>query len=240
MRVELNPCFILHSRPYRETSILADVFSLQEGRITLVIRGARSNKKNRRQILLQPFQKILLGWYGKGEMGTVTRIESCGISYPLQGRRLISGFYINELILRLLHRHEPHSKLFRAYENALKSLIDGSCEQATLRIFEKIILESVGFGLVLDHDINTMEMIRDDIIYHYRIESGPSQANNKKEDKHVIKIHGQTLSSLKNERLTDPVTLTEARKLMRRIIAAVLGPKPLASRVLYQSYVKIQ
>jgi len=213
---------------------------LQEGRITLVIRGARANKKNRRQILIQPFQKILLGWYGKGEMGTVSRIEPSGISYPLQGRRLISGFYINELVLRLLHRHESHMKLFQAYENALKSLSDGACEQATLRIFEKIILESVGFGLVLDHDINTMEMIRDDMVYQYQIESGPSQATDNTEDKHVIKIHGQTLSSLKNEIFADPVTLTEARKLMRRIISTVLGPKPLASRALYQSYVKFQ
>ncbi|MDX1518551.1 MAG: DNA repair protein RecO [Gammaproteobacteria bacterium] len=240
MRIEPNPCFVLHARPYRETSLMADVFSLPEGRITLVARGARSGRKNSRQSLLQPYQKVLLGWYGRGEMGTVSQAEASGVAYPLQGRRLISGFYLNELILRLLHRHESHVELFEAYEKALGSLSSGADEQATLRIFEKRILESVGFGLVLDHDIHTREPIRDDSIYHYRIESGPTLAAENTDQENTVPVHGLTLISLKDETLSDPVSLSEARKLMRAIITRVAGPKPLASRDLYQSYLKFR
>ncbi|MCG8325074.1 MAG: DNA repair protein RecO, partial [Thiotrichales bacterium] len=118
MRVEPNHCFVLHTRPYRETSLLVEVFSSLAGRISLVVRGARGGKKSR-QALLQPYQKILLGWYGRGEMGTVNHMEAGDCVYSLRGRKLISGFYVNELLMRLLHRHEAHPELFRDYETAL-------------------------------------------------------------------------------------------------------------------------
>lgn len=241
MRVDPTPCFILHNRPYRETSLLIDVFSLSEGRISLIVRGARTdNKKSAKQSLLQPYQKVLIGWYGKGDLGTATTIETTGTNYKLNGRRLISGFYVNELVLRLLHRHEPHAELFQHYENALFRLAGLEDEQKALRIFEKKILESVGFGLVLDHEIRTMEKIEHGEVYEYHLESGPALQVNGKRDENAVQIHGSTLTSLQQEDLSDPVTLKEARTLMRKIISSVIGTKPLASRELYQSYLKFQ
>ncbi len=236
MRIEQNPCFVLHSRPYRETSLIAEVFSLQEGRISLVVRGARGGGKNSRKALIQPYQKLLIGWYGRGEMGTVNKIESGSVNYPMSGRRLILGFYLNELVMRLLHRHESHADLFNAYESALASLSAGRDEQATLRIFEKRLLESVGFGLVLDHDISSLEPVDEDRVYHYRIEYGPSLATNGRDRGNSIAIHGYTLSSLKNESFNSPAALAEARKLMRGILSSMIGPRPLASRDLYRRY----
>lgn len=238
MRIKANPCFILHSRAWRETSMMAEVFSRQEGRITLVARGVRTAKKNNSQALLQPYRKIMLGWYGKGEMGTVNSLEAGDSEYALQGRRLMSGFYINELTMRLLHRHEPHPELFDAYEHALAKLSRDACEQATLRIYEKQILRAVGFGLVLDHDIRTLDAINHDALYHYQLEAGPSLTSPDSNTMPSVIIHGSTLRSLEKECFEQPRDLAEARSLMRSIIAGILGPKPLASRKLYQSYIR--
>lgn len=239
MRIDPNPCFILHCRPYRETSSMAEVFSRQEGRLTLVVRGARTTRKGgSNQALLQPYQKVLIGWYGRGEMGTVNKLESGGIVYSLKGRRLISGFYINELTLRLLHRHEPHTDLFDAYERALSALSHGDDEQGTLRIYEKQILGAVGFGLVLDHETRSLAPLDDDTLYYYQPESGPTRELPDKNGQSSVKVHGRTLRSLAEEQFEDNRDLEEARALMRQIITGILGPKPLASRDLYQSYIR--
>ena len=140
----LEPAWILHHYPYRDSSLLLEVFSREHGRLGLVARGARSSKSRWRG-LLHALSQLLLSWSMRGEMGTLTGAETRpGIVMP-GTRNLMSAWYLNELLMRLLTRHDPHPRLFSAYEQALQGL--EVTEQPTLRIFEKQLLQELGYEL---------------------------------------------------------------------------------------------
>jgi DNA repair protein RecO (recombination protein O) len=209
------------------------VFSRVHGRIGLIARGAK-RKKAIPQGLLQPYRRLLMAWSGKGELFTLTGIESDSSSISLQSGQIMTGFYLNELILRLLHRHESHSDLFDAYEAALVQLCAGNSEQSILRIFEKNLLQSLGYGLVLDHDVQSGFPIDINQDYYYQFDLGPLTSKPKTSDH--VKISGLTLQAMQNDCLEDTASLREAKHLMRCILRRHLGGKPLASRELYQAY----
>ena len=230
MKAELNPCYILHNRNYRETSLLLDVFSRQYGRVSLVAKGGRT-QKNARRALLQPGRKINAAWSMRRELGTLTGAEPCqGHTLQASGS-LLSVFYINELLVRLLHRDEPHAELFDTYEMTLHKLNDGTHEQLALRIFEKRLLEALGYGLVLDADAEG-NAIRPEQDYNYLPEQGAVPADTFGAD--GLNISGRALLGLAHEALDDEVMLGEAKQLMRRALGRLLGDKPLRSRELYQ------
>lgn len=235
MRVQLNPCYILHQRPYRETSIILDIFSRDHGKLVLVARGAKRGKKNNRA-LMQCNQKLKLGWSTRGEMGNLTAIEAEGMNLNLVGSELIAAFYMNELLMRLLHRHEPHPELFDAYHRALVELHGRINEQNTLRVFEKRLLDALGYGLVLDHDTETGEPINPVLPYCYDPDAGPG---GKLCDKpgHV-RISGSTLLALAANKLTDEHQYREAKQLTRVMLKELLGVKPLATRELFRAYLR--
>ena len=236
MRVELNPCYILHSRNYRETSLLLDVFSRRHGRISLVAKGARKQKNDRRA-LLQPGRKINIAWTMRRELGTLTQVEPGHDRNPQAAAGLLTVFYLNELLARLLHRHEPHAELFDSYTEAMEKLTDTATEQVTLRIFEKRLLEALGYGLALDADTGG-NAIRPDQDYNYLVEQGPAPAVSPGPDSLVIS--GRTLLALAQENLDDDIVLAEAKQLMRRALGNLLGDKPLVSRELYQFSMNMQ
>ncbi len=236
MKTELHPCFILHKRQYRESSLLLDALSLEYGRVSLVARGARAKNKRNQQAILQAFQKLMLSWSGKGEMGTLNKAEADIASYDLSGTLMVSGFYMNELIIRLLHKNEPHPELFHAYERALDGLNEANDEQSVLRRFEKELLQTLGYGLVLDHDVESYESINAEKKYYYRLGNGPSEVLPK--EGHYISLSGNTLISIKNNDFNNKATRHEARTLMRSLLNSILGSKPLSSRQLYQSYLQ--
>lgn len=230
MRVELNPCYILHNRNYRETSLLLDVFSRRYGRLSLVAKGARKQKNNKRA-LLQPGRKINIAWIMRRELGTLIGVEPCHGNNPQGARGLLTVFYINELLVRLLHRHEPHPELFDAYTEALAELTGSATEQVTLRLFEKRLLEALGYGLGLDTDTEG-NAVRPDQYYTYLPEQGP--APDVSPGPGARKISGRTLLALAEENLGDEIVLAEAKQLMRKALGGLLGDKPLASRELYR------
>ena len=237
MKIPLQPCFILHQRNYRETSLILEVFSRQSGRVSLVARGAnRRNSKNRP--LMQLNQKLQLAWSIRGEMGTLTSIEAVDANYGLTGTRLFAAFYVNELLMRLLHKHEPHTELFDAYEVTLKKFRTGIMEDIVLRLFEKQLLESLGYGLVLDHDVTTGEPIKADQDYYYQVDYGP--AVTPAAGRECIKISGATLLALGQNTIADQPHLHEAKLLNRRILKTYLGERPLESRRLFSAYIKNQ
>ena len=236
MRVELNPCYILHSRNYRETSLLLDVFSRRHGRISLVAKGARKQKNDRRA-LLQPGRKINIAWTMRRELGTLTQVEPRHDGNPQAGAGRLTVFYLNELLARLLHRHEPHEELFDSYTEAMEKLTDTATEQVTLRIFEKRLLEALGYGLALDADTGG-NAIRPDQDYNYLVEQGPAPAVSPGPDSLVIS--GRTLLALAQENLDDDIVLVEAKQLMRRALGNLLGDKPLVSRELYHFSMNMQ
>lgn len=236
VRVELNPCYILHNRNYRETSLLLDVFSRRYGRISLVAKGAR-RQKNASRALLQPGRKINIAWTMRRELGTLTRAEPCPDNNPQAASALLTVFYINELLVRLLHRHEPHVELFDSYTETLEKLTDSATEQVTLRIFEKRLLEALGYGLALDSDTEG-NAVRPDEDYNYLPERGPEPRTSPGPG--GLAISGRTLLALAEENLGDEIVLAEAKQLMRKALGNLLGDKPLVSRELYQFSMNMQ
>ncbi len=234
MRIALNPCYILHLRPYRETSLIADVLSRDHGRVTLVAKGAR-RQSSRSAGLYQPMRLLQIAWTMRGEMGTLTGIEAADAAQPLSGQWLIAAFYINELLVRLLHQHEAHPELFAAYARALHDLGGMRPEEPTLRVFEKHLLLSLGYGLVLDHDVQTGLPIDPELTYFYAIDQGPGRENLNRGDD--ISISGSALLALHSESLTDTAKIAECKHLMRAMLSAQLGTRPLGSRKLYRQLV---
>jgi DNA repair protein RecO (recombination protein O) len=231
MKVELQPAFVLHSRPYRDSSGLIDIFSQDYGRLTLVAKGYRKSKKPIRA-LLQPFQKILLSWTGKGELKSLTAVEGFegNVSY-LTGNALISGLYLNELLTYLTHVNDPCLELFSLYDETISHLSDGRSLERTLRIFEKNLLIELGYGLQLTHTVDG-EPIEDDARYIYQVESGPVPMHHTGVS--GVEVAGSSLLALSNERLDEANALKEIKKLMRIVISYYLGGKKLQSRMLFQ------
>lgn len=230
-RIDLEPCFVLHHRPYRETSLIVEVFGRDSGRLGVIAKGARRPRSDLRGVL-QPFRPLLLSWSGSGELGLLTAAEPDGYMRAFAGRALFSGFYMNELLMRLLHRFDPHPELFDHYRAAIASFGAGARTEAVLRVFEKQMLESIGYGLVLDRDIDSGEPIRGGAAYHYVADRGPVFVQNG--DRQGLRVTGETLLALARERLDDERVLDEAKQLMRAVLRGHLGDKPLATRRLFR------
>lgn len=235
MRVEGQSSYVLHGRSYRETSLLLEIFSLDYGRLTLIAKGIKGPGKKSGNIL-QPYQKLKLSWQGKSELKTCTRAEPDGPAVNLSSNALIAAFYLNELIIKLLHKHEAHSELFNAYHEAIKGLEDRSIDlQVILRIFEKKLLGCLGYGLILNHDIDSSP-IDTQLYYYYLANSGPQLKKPSSGD--YVQLSGQTLVDMDNETLKNPASLREAKTLMRYLISKQMDHQPLASKALYKAYLK--
>ena len=226
--MELEQAFVLHTRPYRDTSLLVDLFTYHSGLVTVVARSARG-LKSRFQGQLQLFKPLLIAWSGRNELKSLVRLESDTLPYHLTGRALMCGFYINELLLRLLDRQEPLSCLFNAYQLVLKSLVDNVPGFAGLRYFEVQLLEEVGYGVSFCHDAKTGGMIQSDKVYCYEHQLGFYEASSDVGNT----FQGSTLIKIKDSSLTDMSSQAEAKLVMRYILSFYLGGRPLKSREMF-------
>lgn len=234
MRVAAEPAFILHSRDYSESSLLLEVFAARHGRLGILAKGARRPKSPWRGVL-KPFQPLLLSWSGRAELAILTGAETERGTDGLTGPALFCGFYLNELLVRLLHRHDAHEALYGAYRQALSSLGRGEDPETVLRIFEKHLLRELGYGLVLDHDIDSQAPLDAQAVYDYLPERGPRRISSDAGPGEGVLIRGASLLALARERFDDANMLREVKTLMRAALARHLGDKPLNSRRLYQS-----
>ena len=230
MRVYQEPAFILHASAYRETSLLLEVYSRHHGRIGLVARGARRAQHTTRA-LLTPFLPLLVNWSGKGELATLAGVDTESAAIRLERDALFCGLYLNELLVRLLHRHDPHEELYDIYQSTLVRLLDRDHVMQTLRLFEKHLLQELGYGLVLEHESNGNSPIVPALVYDYVPERGPVVAGR---EVLGVKVHGTTLLALAAECMTDPDILRESKNLMRACLAPHLGDRPLHSRKLFR------
>lgn len=229
MNAELTPAFILHQRPFRETSLLLDVFSEQYGRVSLIAKGVRSKKRSQSGSL-QLYQPLLISWVGRGELQTLTSFDIDEPRYILQANSALCGLYVNELMVKLLPLNIPEPELFIAYQAVLSGLQQGDSTQVELRLFEKRLLSCLGYGLVLDRDIETNQLIDMEKKYIYRPDSGLYHwYDGAKEPA----ISGRSLQHLIAERDFDLQSLLEIKQLMRTVIHFYLGGKPLQSRQLF-------
>ena len=229
IRVDLDAAFVLHQRRFRETSLLLEVFTEIYGRQAMIARGAR-RPGSRWHGLLTPFTPVLVSWTRRGELGTVTEVERRPGNGNLHGREVLSGFYLNELLMRMMARDDPHPELFLAYAEALADLSRLDEIEPVLRVFEKRLLESVGYGLILDHCVSDGAAIEPDRQYRYRAEHGPADGAGTS----GVAVSGATLMALAAESLTTAAHLSEAKRLMRHILDRHLDGKPLFSRRLFR------
>ena len=238
MKVDGEVAFVLHTRPYRETSQLVDMFSRHYGRLRVVARGSRGGRTRpgRSQISLQPFTPLQLDWSGKGELKTLIRAEPIA-SFPLlEGERLYSGFYLNELLLRLLAEHDPHEQLFDQYRKTLLHLAETDSLEKMLRNFEMILLDEVGYGLVMDADAESGEPIRAGAWYRYDQQYGFVEQARPRELRSLSNwFSGETLLALRDGHYEVESVLKDAKRLIRLALEPHLGGKPLRSRELFRT-----
>jgi DNA repair protein RecO (recombination protein O) len=226
-RVDGQAAYVLHTRPFRETSLIVEAFSRDYGRVALLARGARRPRSSLRGLLLA-FQPLELGWFGQGEVRTLAKAEWTGGQPPLQAQSLLLGYYMNELLLKLLPREDAHPSLFRAYAETVQALAIGDAGQASLRRFEKILLRELGYGLTLDREAGSGRAVEPQKRYVYVLERGPQPLESGMEQEESFS--GRTLLAIARDDFSEPETLAECKRLMRRLIQYYLGPQRLESR----------
>ena len=227
IRVVLEPAFILHKRPYSNTSLIIELLTLNHGRVSILAQSARG-LKSRYRGGLDLFFPLLVSWAGRNDLKYLGDVELNGMPYLLEGESLLCGFYLNELLMRLLHHDDPYHHLFRSYQAALNQLINGHLE-TILRRFEKRLLEELGYGLPLQCEVKSNIPIKADQFYQYHPEQGFLLCE-KSEEKDIF--YGKSLLALREEKFSDDESLRDIKRLMRITLGQLLGKKPLKSREL--------
>ncbi len=234
-RVVHQPGFVLHSFPYKETSLIVDVFSRDHGRIALVAKGAKRPHSKLRGVL-QTFQPLALGWSGKSEMRTLTSAEWVGGLLPLEKDALLCGFYLNELLVKFLAKDDPHTALFNHYVATLNQLAHGEPAAIVLRKFERVLLKETGFSGDFTRCVSTGEPVLADQVYVVDPERGPRPGRTS--DPGPL-VSGKTLLDMANEDYADSTTQTQSKFLMRHLLSHHLGGSPLNTRQILSDLMKL-
>jgi DNA repair protein RecO (recombination protein O) len=225
-RVANQPAFVLHSYPYKETSLIVDVFSRDHGRVALVAKGAKRPHSKLRGVL-QTFQPLSLGWSGKSEVRTLTSAEWLGGLLPLEKAALLCGFYLNELLIKFVARDDPHRALFDHYVEALNRLAHEETAAIVLRRFELALLKETGFAGDIGIDAESRQAVLPKAVYVVDPERGPRPARAADTSP---KVSGKTLLDMQRGDYSDAVTQTQSKFLMRFLLAHHLGGVPLNTR----------
>lgn len=228
LRVELEPAFVLHHRPFRDTSVLLEVFSLEHGRVGLVARGARG-PRSRLKGVLQPFRPLLLSWQLRGELGTLTGAEQAGAAPapPTGGDALLALYYLNELLLRLTARLDPHRELYGIYAGAVAALLSGEPVAPVLRRFEKRLLDVLGYGPDLARDATGQPL---EPAASYRYDPALGLATCRPDTAGALL--GASLLALAADDLAEARALADARRMLRAALEVHLDGRPLKTREL--------
>lgn len=229
-RVQNEPAWLLHHRPFRDSSRILDVFSREHGRLSLVARGSRS-AKSRLKGILRPFLPLQLSWVMRSDMGTLTGAEMNGAPISLAGDALLSGYYVNELVLNLLHRHDAQPEIYAVYTATIEQLNGTFGIAGCLRRFEMETLGLLGYGLNLQHDADAGSELRRDQRYEYVVERGPVATG---ERTGAMIFTGSELGAIARQEFADPATLKNANRLLRHVVAWHLQGKELKSRKVLQ------
>ncbi|MGF6777906.1 DNA repair protein RecO [Paraburkholderia sp. GAS334] len=226
-RVAEQPAFVLHSYPYRETSLIIDVLSRDHGRLALVAKGAKRPHSALRGVL-QTFQPLALSWSGKSEMRTLTGAEWVGGMLPLAGDALLCGFYVNELLVKFCAREDPHPQLFHHYVVTLTRLAHDEPPVQVLRSFERVLLRETGYAMALDRTVTRRAVVAEGR-YVFDPERGVREASDDLPAQWPV-IAGQTLLDMEQDDYHRPQTISQSRTLMRFLLNTYLAGTPLATR----------
>jgi DNA repair protein RecO (recombination protein O) len=226
MRVQQQAAFILHHRPFRDTSQLLDVLSREHGKLALVARGSRGPKSRLRGVL-RPFMPLSMSWVQRSDLGTLTGAELHGAPLRLTGDALLSGYYVNELLLHFLHRHDPQPDIFDIYLKVIEALAATENIAPCLRHFEIELLRHLGYALNLDHEADSHAALRSDANYEYRFEQGAVPVAR---SEGPLVFNGAILAAIARQEFAAPEVLRAANRLLREVIGFHLGGKELKSR----------
>jgi len=230
-RVDQQQAFVLHTYPWRETSLIVEIFSRDHGRVALVAKGARRPMSALRGVLMA-FQPLLIDWSGGGEVKTLVRAEWQGGLPLLTGRGLLCGYYLNELLVRLSAREDPHPALFAAYSAALHALARNMPLGPLLRRFELALLRELGYEVALCDEAASGVPVDPDERYVYIIERGPVLLGQVDADSEsgLPLLRGQTLLDMAGDEFDRPETALQSKQLLRMLINHYLGGQILQSR----------
>jgi len=225
-RVQQQPGYVLHHRPFRDSSQILDILTRDHGKIAVVARGSRGSK-SRLAGLLRPFLPLRVSWVAKSDLGTLTGAEAAGAPSGLRGDALLSAYYVNELMLHFLHRHDPQPEIYDLYEQTIQALCGTADVPANLRQFELEFLGLLGYAVNLDRVAGKNDDIDPDRYYDYRVEDGPVPVER---TKGPLVFSGATLLAIAVGQFDDPEVLRAANRLLRDVINHHLGGKELQSR----------
>lgn len=220
----MHAAYVLHTRAYRETSLLVEAITASHGRVSLVARGAKRGKSKASSIL-QPFMPLNIAWFGTGELVTLTTVEPSGPGYALHGADAICGLYMNELLVKLLPKWDPCVVTFANYQQALMTL--GEDNQIVLRKFEKQLINNLGYALQLTKDHVNGEAVQPERYYMYDPACGLKQVPHT----HVGAIQGASLLAFAADQYL-PEVLGDIKRLMRIVLSHYLGNRKLVTREL--------
>jgi DNA repair protein RecO (recombination protein O) len=235
-RIQDELAFVLHSYPFRETSLVLEVFSRQHGRVPLVARGARRPRSALRGLLMS-FQPLALSWFGKHELRTLHSAEWQGGQPQLQGTALLCGFYLNELLLNLMARDDPHENLFDYYQQTMQRLAQESDHAFTLRCFEKHMLQELGYALQLETEAVSGKPIDPAQTYRYILELGAVAETD--DSTQGMPITGKTLLDMAADDYRDANSARQSKQLIRMLLDHYLAGKTLHTRELMRDLQKL-
>jgi DNA repair protein RecO (recombination protein O) len=231
-RADHEAGFVLHTHPYKETSLIVEAFTRRFGRVALLARGARRPRSAMRGLLLA-FHPLRLSWSASGELGTLVSVEWAAGLRSLEGLGLMCGFYLNELLLRLLPREDPHEELYDCYAGSLARLSEHEPHAPVLRGFERRMLKELGYAPVLEREAETSQPIEPEQRYVYEPDRGPVAVNGREGRRGAgadLTVSGRTLLDVARDDYARAETREEARALLRALIAHRLGGQTLHTR----------
>jgi DNA repair protein RecO (recombination protein O) len=229
-RIFLQPAFVLHARPFRDTSLLVDLLTRDFGRVGVIARGARS-QQSRYRGHLRPFVPILVSWYSRSDLGSLNQVEPGGSPLLLEGRTLLAGMYLNELLVRLLHQHDPQPEIYQAYQATINLLNQNVEIEPVLRRFEKLFLVALGFGFSWTQATDTLAPIAPTLWYAFEPDLGFCQ--NLQDFNNRPLFSGAHIIAIANDDFDSVEVLRTAKQIMRMAMQVRLGSRVIKSRELF-------
>lgn len=233
---DISSAFVLHTRAFKENSLIVELLTLEHGRVSVVAKGARSHSKSNRRALLQAFQPLQVSWFGRSDLKSLKQLEAGGLPFRVSGIANLSGLYLNELLLKLLIPWDPHPELFQVYQTALEQFHHAQKPQIILREFELLLIEELGYGIDWQQDIYA-DAIEPEQQYAFVAEQGFISEWQAPKDSLLIK--GNLILAVAGHNWQVAGSLALARKVCRQIIDQLLGHKTLNSRKLLQETLKL-
>lgn len=232
----LEPAYLIHTRAYGDTSLIIELMTPTHGRMSVLAKGVKKGK-TQKALLLQPFRSLHVAWSGRGDLPYLRTVEEAGQMLHLRGEALACGYYMNELVYRLLPKHEPATDIFAHYWPTLDACQDSEIRAAKLRHFEMVLLEQVGLSPNLTQDISSGEDIVAEEKYIYKVPDGPTRAN--AASRHDVELTGESLLNIAAFDFSESATQKYAKRLTRALLHYHLDGRELNSRALFHNFKNI-